>query len=108
MTSHLRFPSQAAWEAAAEAAGFRFKRAAANALDGNIIEDQWVWLYYTHDWSIDDVGILYNDDMVIDTDGKVISPPTPMEGWHVNFIGTLPDGWDEYLVNPRNPRRVFA
>lgn len=108
MTNYLRFSDQTAWETAAEAAGFRMKGSTPNTPDGNIVEDQWTWLYYTHDWSIDDVGILYNNDMVIDVDGEVISPPTPMEGWHVNFIGTLPDGWDEYLVNPRNPRRVFA
>jgi hypothetical protein len=108
MTNYLRFSDQATWKAAAKAAGFRVKSSAPNAPNGDTVEAQWTWLYYTHDWSIDDVGILYNNDMVVDADGQVISPPTAMEGWHVNFIGTLPDGWDQYLVNPRNPRRVFA
>jgi hypothetical protein len=109
MTNYLRFADQSAWEAAGEAAGFRINNAAPSEADPEILEDRYTWLYYTHDWSIDDIGIIYNNDAIIDPDtGEVTSPATPMEGWHVNFIGTLPEGWDEYLVAPRNPRRVFA
>ena len=119
MTNYLRFADQSVWEAAAAAAGFRtsiptvIEEASFDEETGEpipaVIEDRWTWLYYTHDWSIDDIGILYNNDAIIDPDtGEITSPATPMEGWHVNFIGTLPEGWDEYLVAPLNPRRVFA
>jgi hypothetical protein len=41
-------------------------------------------------------------------DGKVLVKPTTLTGFHVNYSGTLPDGWDDYLVEPANPYRVFA
>jgi hypothetical protein len=102
MTNYLRFPNQTAWETAAATAGFRINNLAAGPAD------HWTWLYYTHDWAIDNIGIIYNDDAVIDPDGTVVTPATPMAGWHVNFIGVLPDGWDEFLVAPAAPYRVFA
>lgn len=99
MTNYLRFPDETAAMASIEAAGFTTTNE-----DGTvaIIRD-------THNYSLDPVGILYNDDAIVDFEtGEIIFPDTPMEGWHVNFIGTLPDGWGEYLVAPRNPRRKFA
>ena len=50
-----------------------------------------------------------SDDAVIDPDTReVVTPATPMAGWHVNFVGVLPEGWDEFLVAPVAPYRVFA
>ena len=58
---------------------------------------------------MDIVGTIYNDDGVYNPDtGEVITPPTPMDGWHVNFKGELPTGWDQFVVTPQNPYRVFA
>jgi hypothetical protein len=31
-----------------------------------------------------------------------------MPGWHVNYLGTLPEGWESYEVSPESPRRIFA
>ena len=89
MTHYLRFQDQETWLIAATAAGYRDNQSE-------------VFNYYTHDWAIDDVGIIYNND------GEVITPPTQMEGWHVNIIGELPPELNQYLVNPSNPYRVFA
>lgn len=96
MTHYLRFPDQETWLIAATASGYRVNQS----------EDNWVFNYYTHEWAIDDVGIIYNNDGVYD--GEVITPPTQMEGWHVNIIGELPQELNEYLVTPSNPYRVFA
>jgi hypothetical protein len=38
----------------------------------------------------------------------VIGSIDGLAGWHVNYIGELPDGWDQYLVTPESPVRVFA
>jgi hypothetical protein len=109
MTDYLRFTDQTAWEAAAAAAGFRVNSPVPSAADPEVLEDHWTWLYYTHDWAIDDVGTIYNDDAVIDPETReVTTPATPKTGWHVNFIGELPTGWDEFLVTPVAPYRVFA
>jgi len=43
-----------------------------------------------------------------DDEGEVITPPTLLDGWHVNYVGELPDGWEEYVVEPANPYRVFS
>lgn len=33
---------------------------------------------------------------------------TTVAGWHVNYIGALPAGWDQHRVTVRTPYRVFA
>jgi len=118
IANYLRFPDQAAWESAAAAAGFRVNSpieitpesfdADTGELVPAVMEDRWTWLYYTHDWAIDDVGVIYNNDAVFDPDGTVVTPATPMAGWHVNYIGPLPEGWSAFLVTPVAPYRVFA
>ena len=37
----------------------------------------------------------------------VIGNISDVDGWHINYIGVLPDGWAEYVVTPDNPVRVF-
>ena len=88
----LRFPNEQAWTAAATEAGF-------------LIDD--TLTAYTHGHAIDVVGTITRGGEY-DEDGKVLVKPTVLPGFHVNFAGVLPDGWDQYLVNPANPYRVFA
>jgi hypothetical protein len=88
----LRFPDESAWTAAATEAGF-------------LIDD--TLTAYTHGHAIDVVGTITRGGEY-DEDGKVLVKPTTLPGFHVNFAGTLPDGWDDYLVEPANPYRVFA
>ena len=88
----LRFPSESAWLTAAADAGF-------------IVDD--TLAAYTHDHAIDVVGAIarggeYNDE------GAVIVAPTVLPGFHVNYSGELPEGWNDYLVTPTAPYRVFA
>lgn len=95
MTNYLRFANEAAFQDAALAAGLR--------------TEEGTYVQYTHDHAMDIVGILYNNDAIIDPEtGEITSPATPMEGWQINYIGTLPEGWDQYLAAPLHPRRVFA
>ena len=97
-TTYLRFPSQDVWKQAATAVGVL------SVVDG---EEQ--WSYYTHDWAVDDVGVIYNDDGVYDPDtGDVITPPTPMDGWHVNFKSDKDIDWSGFPVQPQTPYRKFA
>jgi hypothetical protein len=88
----LRFPDEQAWTAAATEAGF-------------LIDD--TLTAYTHGHAIDVVGTITRGGEY-DEDGKVLVKPTTLPGFHVNFAGNLPEGWDEYLVEPANPYRVFA
>jgi hypothetical protein len=93
MTYFLRFTDEPTWTAAATEAGF-------------LIDD--TLIAYTHDRAIDVVGPITRGGEYDPETGDVIVAPTVLDGWHVNFAGTLPDGWDDYLVEPANPYRVFA
>ena len=46
----------------------------------------------------------------LDVVGTIVcgEPPIELAGYHLNFVGDLPDGWDQYVVEPSNPYRVFA
>jgi hypothetical protein len=89
----LRFPDADAWTAAATEAGF-------------LIDD--TLTAYTHGHAIDVVGQITRGGKYDPETGDVITPPEVLPGFHVNFAGGLPDGWDEFLVTPAAPYRVFA
>jgi hypothetical protein len=89
----LRFPDESAWIKAATEAGF-------------LIDD--TLTAYTHGHAIDVVGTITRGGEYDPETGEVIVAPTVLDGWHVNFAGVLPDGWDEFVVEPAAPYRVFA
>ena len=93
MTQFLRFPDVDAWAAAAADAGF---------ITGDTL------LAYTHDRAIDVVGTIARGGEYDPETGDVIVAPTVLAGFHVNYNGDLPDGWEEYVVAPEQPYRVFA
>jgi hypothetical protein len=93
MTHFLRFPDESAWTVAATEAGF-------------LIDD--TLTAYTHGHAIDVVGTITRGGEYDPETGDVIVAPTVLDGWHVNFAGVLFEGWDEFLVEPAAPYRVFA
>jgi hypothetical protein len=93
MTHFLRFPDADAWTAAATAAGF-------------ITDD--TLAAYTHDRAIDVVGTITRGGEYNPETGEVIVAAEVLDGFHVNYIGVLPAGWEAALVAPVLPYRVFA
>lgn len=98
----FRFTDEEAWLTAARAAGFMIT---VTDDEGN---EQEQLVAYTHDRAIDVIGVLYNDDGVYNEEGEVITPPTVIPGWHVNYLGDLPEGWEAFEVTPEQPKRIFA
>ena len=93
MTHFLRFPDADAWTVAATDAGF-------------IVDD--TLAAYTHTHAIDVVGTILIGGTYNPETGDVITPPTVLDGWHVNYQGDLPDDWEQYVVSPEQPVRVWA
>ena len=98
----FRFADEAAWVTAAKAAGFYVTVTDEEGVESEVLQA------YTANHAIDVIGTLYNNDGVYDEEGEVVTAPTAMTGFHVNFLGTLPEGWDAYEVTPEQPKRVFA
>ena len=76
------------------------------AAEGLLTEDDEL-ITASHTHAIDEIGTIYEGG-TYDAEGVVITPPTALSGWHVNYIGELPDGWEEFLVTPQHPARVWA
>ena len=95
----FRFSDEAAWTEAATEAGFFSEPDE----DGNT-----TLLAYTNDRAIDVIGVITRGGEWNYETGEVIVAPTVLDGWHVNYQGVLPDGWDAYAVFPQNPARVWA
>jgi hypothetical protein len=58
-----------------------------------------------------EAGFLIDDTLTAYTHGHaidVVGTIPDMDGWHINFVGKLPEDWSDYLVNPVSPFRVFA
>jgi hypothetical protein len=73
--------------------------------EGLITEDgELITASHTH--AIDEIGTLHEGG-TYDAEGEVITPPTVISGWHVNYAGEPPEAWEKYLVTPPHPVRVF-
>jgi len=92
-TKYLRFPSEDIFRSAAFIAGLY------DETNGGS------YIQYTHDHAMDIIGTISSDELSVDTNS---GQPDAASAWHVNFIGTLPVGWEQYMVNPSNPYRIFA
>ena len=61
--------------------------------------------------ALDVAGLLDDDGKFITASHNhaldVICEISGVDGWHVNYIGDLPDGWADYIVTPEQPVRVF-
>lgn len=61
--------------------------------------------------NIDVLGIIYNNDAVIDADGNLVTAATPKAGWHVNvraLEGEDTTAIDPFSIKPTNPRRIWG
>ena len=102
-TQFLKFDSEEQWKEVALAVGVL-----------QMVEDQETgeeveaWSYYTHDWAVDVVGIIY-DPGTYDEEGNELTPPVPHDGWHVNakWNGDMPNTFSTRAVMPMTPRRIF-
>jgi hypothetical protein len=93
----FRFPDEATGMAALEAAGLLHEDE-----DGN---KNLILTSHTH--ALDVVGTITRGGEW-DEDGNVITPPETLDGFHINYQGELPDGWEQYVVRPQAPVRVWA
>lgn len=93
MTHYIRFSSQATGIAALEAAGL-------------LTEDGFP-ITASHTHALDVIGAIVRGGEWDPETGEVITPPTVLDGWHVNYMGELPEGWAEYAVSPEQPVRVW-
>lgn len=49
------------------------------------------------------LGIIHD---VTEVNGEPVF--TPLPGWHVNALNTIPDAWQAFVVEPTQPIRRFA
>lgn len=89
----FRFPNEATAKVALETAGLLTE-------DGDPITA-------SHTHALDVVGTISRGGEW-DEEGNVITPPEVLDGWHVNYVGEVPEGWEPFIVTPEQPVRVFA
>ena len=97
MTHYIRFPDEATGMAYLRSAGLTY-------LDENDVEH---FFTASHTHALDVIGQITRGGEW-DEEGNVITPPEVLDGWHVNYVGELPEGWEEFVVEPENPVRVWA
>ena len=111
-TAFLKFADEAEWKEVAKALGVLvIVQPEKTPEDPNPAPVE-QWNHYTTEWAIDVVGTIYNDDGVYDENtGEVITPPTPVDGFHVNAkwqdTMTFPSNFTDRAVHPFTPKRIF-
>jgi len=98
MTHYIRFPDESTGMAALDAAGLLYTD------DDGVTHP----LTASHTHALDVIGPIYKGGTYDPETCEVLTPPVLLNGWHVNYVGDLPDGWDAYLVEPKHPSRIFA
>lgn len=81
MTHFIRFPSEAAGLSALKTA--------------NLLDNEGSPIYASHCHSLDVIGRMIFDGIEV-------------PGWHCNYIGKLPQEWEQYIVKPTSPKVIFA
>ena len=71
-------------------------------------DDKLMPITASHTHALDVIGSIYAGGSYDPETGDVIEPAVLLEGWHINYLGPLPDGWEQYVVHPKRPERVFA
>jgi hypothetical protein len=97
MTHYLRFPDESTGMTALDAAGLTTTNE-----DGDTVV-----LTASHTHALDVIGPISKGGTYDPDTGEVITPPVLLSGWHVNYMGELPEGWAEYAVSPEQPARVW-
>lgn len=102
----FRFTDEAAWFTAARDAGFM---STVPVFDNEGVETgtEEKLIAYTTNRAVDVIGVI-TEGGEWDENGNEIVAPTVLPGWHVNYVGELPTGWDAFEVKPTSPYRVFA
>ena len=90
----FRFPTRTQFRTLAEAEG--------------LITEEGELITASHTFAIDEVGTITRGGEYDPETGDVIVAPEVLDGWHVNYVGELPEGWEQYVVEPEQPVRVFA
>ncbi len=98
-TNYLRFPDEATGMTALTDAGLYVEP---------IGNNPGYFRQADHDFALDVVGVITEGGVYDIETGEELVPPTVLPGWHVNYIGTMPASWDQYVVTPEAPYRVFA
>ena len=89
---------------------FRFADAAVGMAaldDAGLLDEDQNPITASHNHALDVIGTISRGGEW-DEEGNVITEPTVLDGWHVNYVGELPAGWEQYAVTPEQPYRVFA
>ena len=89
---------------------FRFADAAVGMAaldDAGLLDEDQNPITASHNHALDVIGTISRGGEW-DEEGNVITEPTVLDGWHVNYVGELPAGWEQYVVTPEQPYRVFA
>jgi len=103
----FKFADEAAWLTAARTAGFMIDVPVYDENDESTGETEAKLNAYAANHAIDVVGTITIGGEW-DEEGNELVAPTVLDGWHVNYLGDLPEGWESYAVTPSSPSRVFA
>ena len=102
----FRFADENAWLTAARAAGFTADFPVYDE-EGNETGTEEKVVQYTHNYALDVIGSITRGGEW-DEEGNEVVAPTTLDGFHVNYVGELPEGWEAFEVTPNSPYRVFA
>ena len=94
MTHFIRFPDAETGMTALEAAG--------------LLNDDGEFITASHNHALDVIGTITTGGEYDPETGDVITEPVTLDGWHVNYLGDVPEEWLQYAVAPENPVRVWA
>lgn len=94
----FRFPNKSVGMAALRSAGLL-----------SVNEDgHEVFIAASHSHCLDVLGTITRGGSYDAETGEVLEPPIVLDGWHVNYVGPLPESWEQYAVFPKQPARVWA
>jgi hypothetical protein len=77
------------------------------AAEGLVTEDGDL-ITASHSHALDEIGLIHEGGTYDAETGEVITPPTPLPGWHVNFLGAPPESFAPWGIVVNSAVRIFA
>lgn len=79
-----------------------------SAYRGTDEKGQAFWMQASHHHCLDVVGTIYTEAVYAKDGETVIIPPVAMPGFHINLKCEDTTGLENYIITPKNRRRVWA
>ena len=108
-TTYIRFPDEQTGKSLLQEQGLYTLPTYTTTEDGEQVQSTPEYFKQADlDFALDVIGEITIPGTYDPETNQELTPSTTLPGWHINYIGEVPEAWQQYVLEPNNPVRKFA